>query len=176
MSDDKPREMSRRRRELLAEVEVAALASPAPVKLSRYSEDDLGLLLPSFRERVERLLAALRRRGFVPCFRDGYRSPEEARRNAVRGVGVADSMHCYGAAADIICGERGWDHDEFFVALGEEAKKAGLYWGGDWRKPDRPHVQGVPATRRAQDAMRRLPNDREARDALVARRMGPCEQ
>jgi hypothetical protein len=50
-------------------------------------------------------------------------------------------------AADIIDARWAWGEEAalngFWNALGEEAKKQGLYWGGDWSTPDWAHVQLV---------------------------------
>lgn len=123
-------------------------------------EDDISLLLPSFRRRVEKLLERMRARGFTPVLRDGYRTPKQAAANARRGTGIRQSMHCYGAAADIICGHHGWNHPEFFRALGQEAERLGLIWGGRWRSRDFPHVQAVRV--RDQNALRALPESQWA--------------
>jgi hypothetical protein len=52
-------------------------------------------------------------------------------------------------AADIVDRRRAWNKEAakhgYWNALGEEAKKRALYWGGDWKKsPDWAHVQLVP--------------------------------
>ena len=48
-----------------------------------------------------------------------------------------------GAAADIVSASKLWSDPAFFRALGEEADRLGLYWGGHWKKPDSPHVQAL---------------------------------
>jgi peptidoglycan L-alanyl-D-glutamate endopeptidase CwlK len=58
-------------------------------------------------------------------------------------------------AADIIDGRYGWlpeaETSGFWKALGEEAKKQGLYWGGDWSTfRDWAHVQLVANSQLAQ--------------------------
>ena len=63
-------------------------------------------------------------------------------------------------AADIVDKRWLWKKEAakhgFWTALGEEAKKQNLYWGGDWKKtvhhklvpaPDWAHVQLVPNDR-----------------------------
>jgi len=139
---------------------------------------DMQLLLPSFRERVELVLERLRARGFDPVVWETYRSPARAkqlvarRRSRVRGL----SMHCYGAAVDIISESRKWSWPQFFNALGDEAKRLGLTWGGDWNANgiqedsdfDAVHIQAVPV--RLQDDFRALSNDGE-RDRYVRARL-----
>jgi peptidoglycan L-alanyl-D-glutamate endopeptidase CwlK len=48
-----------------------------------------------------------------------------------------------GYAVDIIDRRFGWNipHPQFWTVLGDCAKKYGCGWGGDWRKPDRAHVE-----------------------------------
>lgn len=115
-------------------------------------------------------------RGFRAVLFDGLRTRAEAARNAARGKGIADSIHCYGAAADLICAQHGWGcfkaKCKFFEVLVEEARALKLVAGIKLRNGnvDWPHVQGIPATKKDQDAMRRLGTGEEsikARDALV---------
>ena len=102
---------------------------------------------------------------------EGFRSFERAaalaKKAAEEGARAsANSMHCYGAAVDIISASRAWDHPTFFEALGEESKRLGLVWGGDFG--DRPHVQAVPIA--AQAGLRKLRGLEVARlDRYVAR-------
>ncbi len=111
-------------------------------------QDDLNLLVPIFRERVARLLLAISQRGHKPLVFETLRSRERANANEAKRTGIADSMHCYGVAVDIICQEHSWScfsHEcMFFRVLGEEARKLGLTWGGDWSIRDYPHVQAIP--------------------------------
>ncbi len=120
---------------------------------------DIEGLVPSFKGRILLLIAALERKGYEPVVVDGGRTAEEAHANQVKGTGKDNSMHRWGAAADFADREMGWDDPKFFDDLGVEAKKLGLWWGGDWTKPDRPHVQACPATARAQNAIRLLKED-----------------
>ena len=103
---------------------------------------DPGRLIPAFADRVELLFQRLRARGFQPFLVQGYRTPEQAADNEARGTGIARSQHILGAAADI--------HDAgksaaFPRAVGEEAKRLGLTWGGDFStRYDWAHVQAAP--------------------------------
>lgn len=110
---------------------------------------DLAKLDPTFRERVVALLRVLVAAGFDPMVWEGRRSFERADELQRRGSGVAKSMHCYGLAVDIVWGSAPhWDPpDGFWEALGAEAKRLGLTWGGDWKRDDKPHVQALPASR-----------------------------
>jgi hypothetical protein len=140
--------------------------------VSKYRADDVDLLLPSFRQAVRDLLQALTERGFKPIPRDTLRTAEEALRNAKKGVGIVDSIHCHGAAVDVICDEHGWDCAangcEFYAALGEIAEAMGLVWGGRWKRRDLPHVQAIEV--RDQNALRAL-TSWEAKDAFVGKRL-----
>lgn len=146
--------------------------------MPRYPSDDVDLLLPSFAIVVRRLLDAMRDKGFDPVPFDTLRTPKEAAKYAARGVGSANSMHLYGCACDIICGEHGWDCRAhkclFYGTLGAEAERLSLTWGGRFRdrsgRPrfDGPHVQCC--TKSEQDAVRAIPDWGE-RDRYVARLM-----
>jgi hypothetical protein len=140
--------------------------------MSKYPSDDINLLLPTMQVKVRALLDAMTAAGFKPVLFDGLRTVEQALRNAKRGTGIVDSIHCYGAAADLICDVHGWDcrkHGcKFFTALGREAEALGFVWGGRFTKTDQPHVQGVTVAK--QRAMRELGRGDESaaeRDALV---------
>lgn len=171
-----------------------ALSSRRPVKYSYGGPDyrngkgqllsrDPAKLLPSFAARLELLFRRLRARKhprtglyFDPMLHEGRRERARAEGLAVEGVGSKNSLHIYGAAADIISKSKGWSDPAFFKALGEEARAVGLFWGGDWdgdgvREPgedDQPHVQAVPATKAAQGELRasRTP------DAVARRYLG----
>jgi hypothetical protein len=155
--------------------------------------DEINLLLSPFRERVTALLGRMTALGFSPVLWETYRSPERAAMLVVQGKSHArggKSMHCYGIAADFICGEHKWSCDErdehgkrkytcdFFHALGDQARHCGLTWGGDWDSnpltpqgfDDRPHVQAVALEQ--QDAIRAA-GDHVAREAIVRAHMGP---
>lgn len=101
-------------------------------------------LLPAFADKLEILFQRLRAQGFHPVLHDGLRSQEQARLHAARGTGKVDSPHIYGFAADIIDANLAYDNPRLFEALGREAERLGLTWGGRFSKVDRPHVQAVP--------------------------------
>jgi hypothetical protein len=131
---------------------------------SKYKEDDVNLLLPTFRQRVLALLVRMRNRGFDPIVFDTKRTAAEAAANAAKGTGIVNSLHLTGAASDIISGSKGWSDPAFFEALGEEAKKLWLTWGGTFSKYDPSHVQAIPVS--LQNAYRALNTD-AARDAFI---------
>lgn len=105
---------------------------------------DPGLLLPAFAAKIETLFQRLRQQGHDPLLWEGYRSPERAQALSDRGAGVRLSMHCLGAAVDVVHADDYWSAGrDFWDALGEEAEALGLTWGGRWRRRDFPHVQAV---------------------------------
>lgn len=120
-------------------------------------ESRVDLLVPAFREKLQSTLIALVGQGFSPRVHETLRSRERAAALVLAGKSKARgglSMHCYGVAADVICGAHQWDCKRhfcrFFETLGDCAEDNGLTWGGNWdrdTKPgekgedDRPHVQ-----------------------------------
>jgi peptidoglycan L-alanyl-D-glutamate endopeptidase CwlK len=117
--------------------------------VAKYRADDITKLLPAFQERLQELLDVMVAAGYQPLLFDGFREPAEAAKNAAKGVGTKDSMHCLGIAADVIDAERGWKHPEFFERLGKEAERIGLTWGGRWARKDLCHVQAIPVSLQA---------------------------
>lgn len=81
--------------------------------------------------------------GYELSFGEAYRTPEQAKRNAEQGIGIANSVHCSRLAVDFNLFRNGaWltktsDH----APLGQYWK--GLHplarWGGDFRSPDGNH-------------------------------------
>jgi hypothetical protein len=112
----------------------------------------------TLKPKVERVLAALKKRGFRPKVFFGWRSVAVqlelykkgnttvtfSFHNAQKRDGTPNSY-----AADIIDSRWAWsaaaETHGFWKALGEEAKKEDLYWGGDWKSfKDWAHVQLYP--------------------------------
>lgn len=140
---------------------------------------DLGKLVPLFRERVELLLVRMREHGYDAMVWEAHRSLERAVELEQKGVGIAKSMHCYGVAVDIVATKPPhWlPKPGFWDALGEEAEKLGLVWGGRWRSHkhpfgDRDHVQGV----NVYDEDRVRMGGPEQVAALVAKKLNPREK
>lgn len=140
--------------------------------MSRYPSDDIDLLVPSFAAEVRIVMQKLKDGGFDPVPFDTLRTPAQALRNAKRGTGVLNSMHLYGVACDMICGEHGWKcrkHKcDFFNALGVAVRVRGLTWGGAWLRRDYAHFQAIPVWQ--QNTIRRLKSFEE-REAFVASRL-----
>jgi peptidoglycan L-alanyl-D-glutamate endopeptidase CwlK len=119
-------------------------------------EKKLRSLDPVFRVNVTGVIDALKNRSFHPKIFYGWRSvavQQELVRmgrskvkfsfhNAQKADGTPNAY-----AADIIDDRWGWgrpaETNGFWNALGEEAKKRGLVWGGDWTTfRDVAHIQG----------------------------------
>lgn len=98
-------------------------------------------LLPGFADKVELLFQEMRVWGYDPILWEGRRSFERAESLERKGTGIAKSMHCYGAAVDILDEDEMWGApDSFWRALRGVAAQMGLYTIG---LRDRAHVQGV---------------------------------
>ncbi len=140
----------------------AAYVYGGPSKRKGVDRDPAKLLKP-FARKLNTLFRRMRARGFQPMFWEGRRSAERAETLAKKGTGIKLSMHVLGAAADIVDGSTGnpWKASPgFWTALGQEARKLGLTWGGDWAKGDFPHVQALAVNQ--QTAFRRMtPGQRE---------------
>lgn len=118
---------------------------------------DPARLLKPFANKLNTLFRRMRARGFQPMLWEGRRSAERAETLAKRGTGIKLSMHVLGAAVDIVDGSTSnpWKASPgFWTALGQEARKLGLTWGGDWAKGDFPHVQALAVNQ--QTAFRRM--------------------
>jgi peptidoglycan L-alanyl-D-glutamate endopeptidase CwlK len=117
------------------------------------------------RSRAENLIAVAKNLGYTLLVTQGFRSFQEqdAIFNQWRdgkdndGDGRIDesdervthaaggqSNHNYGLAVDfafIVNGKAVYKPDQLFTYLGSWAKTGGLAWGGNWKHPDRPHVE-----------------------------------
>lgn len=111
-------------------------------------------LNPAFVQSVLVVLARLEERGYSFALLEGYRSPERQEKLADLGGHVTNarafqSKHQYGMAADLAplregrlqISERDPWAMQAYAALGEEAEKAGLVWGGRWWFKDYGHVE-----------------------------------
>lgn len=121
-------------------------------------EKKLQSMHPELRPKVEKVLQALAARGFQPKVFYGWRSVAVQMQLYFKGnskvkFSFHNAQHPDGTpnayAADIVDSRFGWapeaEETGFWKALGEEAKKQGLVWGGDWVTfRDWAHVQLVP--------------------------------
>jgi len=142
---------------------------------SKYKQDDINLLLPAFRLKIQRLLNNMTQRGFDPILFDTGRTQKEADIFAAKGTGIVNSLHLLGAAADIISASKGWNWPLFFNALAEESKNLNLISGSTFKVridpitkkkkgPDMPHVQAIPV--KLQATFRKLTSP-EARNLFL---------
>jgi hypothetical protein len=109
-------------------------------------------LLPAFADALELVFRDLRAMGWDPMLHEGRRSAARAKQldEAAGSPGKADSLHIWGAAADIVSRSKLWSDPKFFVALATVARKHGLTSGTDFG--DDNHVQAV--TYKDEDALR----------------------
>jgi peptidoglycan L-alanyl-D-glutamate endopeptidase CwlK len=123
-------------------------------------EQKLRSMHPDLRQKIQTVLQALKKRGYKPKIDNAWRARSVQAKPVQQGRSrVQFSFHnaqkpdgtpnAY--AADIIDTRYGWRPEAatsgFWKALGGEAKKQGLYWGGDWPKfRDLAHVQLLPST------------------------------
>lgn len=139
---------------------------------------DLAELAPAFRERLERVLEQVEAQGYRTRVWETLRTPERGAWLKARGRSQSGrrSMHCLRAAADVICRRHRWDCDvhecRFFEALGRAARRAGLFWGGDWRTiVDQPHIQAISVA--DQDELRRVARQGGDLEGAIAELMRP---
>jgi hypothetical protein len=108
---------------------------PTPPEPKRNA--DITSLVPYVADRVEKILARMKARGFDPIVFEALRT--KARQEWLYGVGRTHSLkrkpitwtlksrHLAGKAVDIISKKRGWNWPEFYTALREEARREGMY-------------------------------------------------
>jgi peptidoglycan L-alanyl-D-glutamate endopeptidase CwlK len=107
-----------------------------------------------FAAKVLIVFERLRERGYEFALLEGYRSPE--RQDLLAGMGnhvtsakAFQSKHQYGMAVDVaplrdqrfIVSERDPWAMNAYLALGDEAARAGLDWGGRWWFKDYGHIE-----------------------------------
>lgn len=122
---------------------------------------DLNLIHPTLGKKVLQIIDAVAKKGYGIKVAQGLRSLAEQSRlyaqgRTTKGKRVTNapagfSPHNYGCAVDfqltVAVKEKGLlthfpDKNPVWSIIGEEAKKAGLEWGGSWKKfLDRPHVE-----------------------------------
>ncbi len=115
----------------------------------------LAVLAPAFRRALEAMLADLaggpeerlfetlrtnERQSFLYGFGRDY---DDGRGVVTKASQALNSWHGFALAVDVVEKDATpWDAPPgFWEGIGAAAKKHGLVWGGDWQKPDRPHVQ-----------------------------------
>lgn len=111
-----------------------------------------------FADRVRATIERARREGMDMQTDRVYRSIAEqdalyAQGRTAPGQRVTNarggqSWHNYGLGADLVFstpnGQPSWPEDGNWTRYGQIAQDNGLTWGGNWRNPDRPHVEYHP--------------------------------
>lgn len=119
------------------------------------SERRLSKVHPELASRVRTLATNLLKKGYQVEVTQGLRTVAEqdalyAQGRTKPGKKVTSakggsSYHNYGLAVDFALihnGQYVWpDPHPVWSAIGEEAARLGLEWGGTWKTPDKPHVQ-----------------------------------
>lgn len=118
-----------------------------PRYLSTKCIDDINLLEPVFRDKVQQIIKEAKDLGVKLMVYETYRSQERQEQlykekvTKLKKVGV----HHYGLACDLVRnvgGEPSWKGD--FSFLGQLAQKYHLVWGGLWTSIDDPyHLQAI---------------------------------
>lgn len=118
---------------------------------------NLQLLAPGFRAAVVEAIRECTANGLRAMVFETYRSNELQALYYQRGrtvkppltpvtyaMGNLFSWHGYGLAVDVIHETQGWEPEpgnEWFAKVADVFRKHGCRWGGEWRRPDRPHFQ-----------------------------------
>lgn len=147
------------------------MSAPSGTTTPKVSSD-LALLAPAFREAVERALAQCEAQGLQAKVFEGYRGPELQALYYQRGRTIIpphrpvtnaktslQSWHGYGLAVDVVHRARLWTPEggeRWFRAMAEVFKQHGCKWGGDWRRPDTPHLQWGPCKPSPSDVARQM--------------------
>ncbi|XZG71808.1 M15 family metallopeptidase [Chitinibacteraceae bacterium HSL-7] len=118
------------------------------------ADRDWAKLDGDFRQAVLVLMKNMEARGYPLALLEGYRSPERQDKLAnqeqlVTNARAFQSKHQFGFAADlapmrggrIVISERDPWAMAAYTALGEEAQKLGLVWGGGWSFKDYGHIE-----------------------------------
>lgn len=118
---------------------------------------------PKLVAAVEKIQFVMSYIGHPMMVTDGVRTLQQQQRLYQQGRGLAGPIvtHAdglavksnhqmkadgYGHAVDmcfVVNGRPSWDEGLPWKLYGEVAKSLGLDWGGDWRRPDKPHIEMV---------------------------------
>ncbi len=117
---------------------------------SRKIED----LQPLVREICKKHIAACKARGLIikvtNTLRDAEYQAHLYAQGRTRNGSIVTNMlligpHGFGLAYDVVPvvnGKAVWGNDKLWSIVGEEGKKLGLTWGGDWKSiVDKPHFE-----------------------------------
>jgi len=113
-------------------------------ELRKLNPTSLGDKQRLFSRLLVRLLRYAHRCGYEVRFAEAYRTPEQAKLNAAKGSGIANSLHCDRLAIDLVV-----DLNGRWLQRTEDYAKLGAYWknlhplcrwGGDFgSRPDGNH-------------------------------------
>jgi peptidoglycan LD-endopeptidase CwlK len=110
-------------------------------------------LMEPMRSKVIELMRIMKEKGMPVQIVWGFRTAKQqdemyAKGRTTTGSIVTnarglESYHNFGSAIDLISLRDGWNAPYYFWnTLGEEGKKLGLIWGGDWSDfPDKAHFE-----------------------------------
>lgn len=124
-------------------------------RVSLYELDGIEALYPDVKEKAERLIKKMKELGMDIRIVEGFRSAKKqnyyyskgrtSSGNVITNSEGLESYHQYCLAFDVCFRRYGYNPpDHWWDRLGEEGKKLGLQWGGDWENfPDRPHFQWI---------------------------------
>jgi peptidoglycan L-alanyl-D-glutamate endopeptidase CwlK len=153
-----------RQKHIQAALRPEALVPPPPLPPSTFigterpgletANRDWARLDPDFMNLALRVFARMEARGYPLALLEGYRSPDRQDALAESGFHVTNarafqSKHQYGLAMDVapvrngrlVISERDPWAMQAYLALGEEAEKEGLTWGGRWKLRDYGHIE-----------------------------------
>ncbi|RTP98387.1 M15 family peptidase [Enterobacter sp. WCHEn045836] len=94
-----------------------------------------------FTVMVGQLIAKAHELGYGLTFGEAYRTPEQAKLNAAKGKGIANSLHTQRLAVDfnLFTDGRYQTDSEAYLPLGEYWESIGGAWGGRFSRPDGNH-------------------------------------
>jgi hypothetical protein len=89
-----------------------------------------------FAVNVAKLILFINEQGHTCRFGEAWRTPEQAKWNAERGIGIVNSLHCDRLAVDLLLSKDGvWiTTREPYIPFGQywESLNSLNRWGGDW--------------------------------------------
>lgn len=94
-----------------------------------------------FTKMIGQLIGWAFANGYELSIGEAYRTPEQAKANAIRGAGIANSLHIQGLAVDFnlfINGQYQRD-TAAYARLGEYWESIGGTWGGRFKRADGNH-------------------------------------
>jgi hypothetical protein len=87
-----------------------------------------------------KLILYINEQGYACRFGEAWRTPEQAKWNAERGIGIVNSLHCDRLAVDLLLSKDGvWlKGRESYIPFGQywESLHPLNRWGGDWNNND----------------------------------------